>query len=165
MRIGRRLVVAPAFVLIGFGIAVPRAAADTTALRVEIPGAPMHVHGSDGREYIEYDLVISNGFLAEVTLESVTVRGGGRRLLRLAGDALANSTHDTLGGEPSATIPASSTVATVIDVVLLRSAGRRVPRRLTTRIDYALPRMPHCGRSSEAPPSGAPPASNGAGRS
>lgn len=139
MRTGRRLVVALAFALLGFGIAVPAAAAQNTALRVEIPGAPIRVHGSDGREHIDYDLVITNEFTSEVTLTSVTVRGGGRRLLRLAGAELANFTHQTFGTEPTTTIPASSTVATLIDVVLPRSAGRRVPRRLTTRIDYAVP--------------------------
>lgn len=56
MRLGRRLVVVLAFALLGFGIAVPPAAADTTALRVEVPGAPKRVHGSDGRQPIEYDL-------------------------------------------------------------------------------------------------------------
>jgi hypothetical protein len=96
MRTGRRLVVALAFALLGFGIAVPAAGADNTALRVEIPGAPMRVHGSDGREHIDYDLVITNEFTSEVTLTSVTVRGGGRRLLRLAGAELANFTHQTL---------------------------------------------------------------------
>jgi hypothetical protein len=98
----------------------------------------MRVHGSDGREHIDYDLVITNGFTSELTLSSVTVRGGGRRLVSLAGE-LANFTHQTLGTEPTTTIPASSTVATLIDVVLPHSAERRVPKRLTTRIDYAVP--------------------------
>jgi Peptidase family M23 len=139
MRTGRRVIVALAFVLLSLGIAVPAGAADNTALRLEIPAAPKRVHGSDGREHINYDLVITNGFSSEVTLTSVTVSGGGRRLLRLAGAQLANFTHQTLGTEPTTTIPASSTVATLIDVALPRSARRRVPKRLTTRIDYAVP--------------------------
>ena len=39
------------------------------------PGAPQRVHGSDGREHIEYDLVITNPFTAEVTLTSLVVGG------------------------------------------------------------------------------------------
>src|SRR5215218_4083327 len=139
MRTARRLVVVLAFALLGFGSAGPAAAAENTALQVEIPGAPMRVHGSDGREHIDYDLVIPNEFTSEVTLTSVIVRAGGRRLLRLDGDELAGFTHQTLGTEPTTTIPASSAVATLIDVVLPPFAGRKVPKRLTTRIDYAVP--------------------------
>jgi hypothetical protein len=73
----RALVVALAVALLGFGIAVPAVAADNTALRVELPGAPMRVHGSDGREHIDYDLVITNEFTSEVTLTSVTARRTG----------------------------------------------------------------------------------------
>ena len=46
-----------------------------TALQVAASGAPQRVHGSDGREHIEYDLVITNAFTAEVTLTSLVVRG------------------------------------------------------------------------------------------
>jgi hypothetical protein len=117
------------------------AAAQTTALQVvAAPGAPQRVHGSDGREHIDYDLVITNNFTVDVTLTSLVVRGGGKKLLTLEGDALAAVTHQTTGlGEPTRSIPASSAVATLVDIVLPRSAGRTVPKRLGHRITYTFP--------------------------
>jgi hypothetical protein len=69
------------------------------------------------------------------------VSGGGRTLLRLMGSAIAAQTHQIIAGPASACIPASVTMVTLVDVVLPRSAGRRVPSRLANRIDYAVP--PH----------------------
>ena len=40
----------------------------TSALRVEVSGPPQAVFGSDGREHIEYDLIITNAFTADATL-------------------------------------------------------------------------------------------------
>ena len=64
------------------------AAQTTSALRVQTAGDPQRVHGSDGREHIEYDLVITNSFAADITLRSLQVRGNGRRLLSLSGTKL-----------------------------------------------------------------------------
>ena len=113
---------------------------EPTALAVTAPGPPRYVYGNDGRGHIDYDLMITNAFTAEVTLRSLTVSGGGRTLLRLTGPAVAAHTHEIIAGKPSARIPASATVVTLPDVVLPRSAGRRVPTGLTTRIDYTIPR-------------------------
>ena len=117
------------------------AASQTTALQVTATGAPQRVHGSDGREHVEFNLVITNGFTAEVTLTSLVVRGGGKELLTLSGDALAATTHPIAigGGEPTTSIPSSSSVATLVDVVLPRSAGRAVPKLLRNRITYTFP--------------------------
>src|SRR5215216_5218776 len=73
------------------------AAANTTALQVTAVGAPQRVHGSDGREHIDYNLVITNAFTAEATLTSLVVRGGGQRLLKLKGEALAHYTRQVSG--------------------------------------------------------------------
>jgi hypothetical protein len=113
------------------------AAANTTALQVTAVTAPQRVHGSDGREHIEYDLVSTNSLSGQVTLTSLVVRSQGKRLLTLRGNALAAATQALNTGKPTTTIPGSSAVATFVDVVLPRSAGRSVPRRLHTRITYA----------------------------
>jgi murein DD-endopeptidase MepM/ murein hydrolase activator NlpD len=112
----------------------------TSALRVEVSGPPQAVFGSDGREHIEYDLVITNAFTADATLKSLEVRGGGHRLLSLKGTALGDSTL-TLGlSKPTGGhVAPSSTVATQVDVVLPRSAGRTVPGVVTSQIRYAIP--------------------------
>ena len=122
------------------GTDAPAGASQTTALHVAATGAPQRVHGSDGREHIDYDLVITNDFTAEVTLTSLVVRGGGTKLLTLEGDALAVATHQTTGlGEPTRSIPPSSAVTTLVDVVLPHSAERSVPKQLRHRITYTFP--------------------------
>lgn len=113
----------------------------SSALRVEASGAPQRVHGSDGREHIEYDLMITNAFVADATVTSLEVRGDGRRLLSLSGAALDAATLclGTLtptGGR----IGPSSTVETEVDVVLPRSAGRRVPRLLSENEPFEIDR-------------------------
>jgi hypothetical protein len=115
------------------------AASQTTALQVTTTGAPQRVHGTDGREHIEFNLVITNSFTAEVTLTSLTVRGDGEKLLTLSGDALAEFTHPIGTGPPTMSIPSSSTVATLVDVVLPRSAGRTAPKQVSSRIAYTFP--------------------------
>ena len=115
------------------------AASQTTALQVTTTGTPQRVHGTDGREHIEFNLVITNSFTAEVTLTSLTVRGNGEELLTLSGDALAEFTHPIGTGPPTTSIPSSSTVATLVDVVLPRSAGRTAPKQVSSRIAYTFP--------------------------
>ena len=119
--------------------AAGRAGAQPTALQVEAPGAPQYVHGSDGREHVEYDLIITNVFTADATLKSLEVRGDGRRLLVLRGAALAAVTLPPLGSGPTARIAPASTVVTLVDIALPASAGRAAPTRLTNRIQYAIP--------------------------
>jgi hypothetical protein len=98
------------------------------------------VYGSDGREHVDYDLVTTNAFTAPVRLKSLHVRGDGKTLLTLKGNALAAKTFPSLGSTtPTAVIPISSTVVSFIDVALPRSAGRAPPKRLTNRLRYSLP--------------------------
>jgi murein DD-endopeptidase MepM/ murein hydrolase activator NlpD len=112
----------------------------SSALRVEVSGAPQRVQGSDGREHLEYDLVITNAFTAEATLRSLQVRGDRRRVLSLSGAALEAATLRVGTSAPTrGRIEPGSTVVIQVDVVLPRSAGRRVPRLLTNRIRYAIP--------------------------
>jgi hypothetical protein len=94
------------------------------------------VHGSDGREHVDYDLVISNMFTVPVRLDSVRVFVRERLVSTLKGKAL---TERTLAlASPTATIAVSSFVKTLMDVVLPRSFGRRVPKRLTEQIRYSV---------------------------
>jgi Peptidase family M23 len=111
--------------------------AQRTALAVRASGPPLAVQASDGREQIEYDLLITNAIDSPVTLRSLEVLDGrGRRLLRLRGEALANATHELLRSPPAATVPASGTVATMLDVV---APERHRPTHLTQRIRYDVP--------------------------
>lgn len=110
----------------------------TTALAVRVATPARAVHGSDGREHVDYDLVISNLFTVPVRLDSVRVLAGGRGVLTLKGKALADRTLAL--ASPTRTIGISSFVKMLVDVVLPRSFGRRVPRRLSETIRYSLPK-------------------------
>lgn len=112
----------------------------TSALRVEAAGPPQRVQGSDGREHIEYDLLVTNAFTADAGLESLEVRSQGRKLLSLKGGRLAASTLRLGTFDPTGGVVArSSTVVIIVDVELRRSAGRAVPPRLSNRIVYSIP--------------------------
>jgi hypothetical protein len=117
----------------------PSPARTTTALRLEASHAPQAVFGSDGREHVEYDLVATNVFSAEATLEALRVRGDGRTLLTLAGDPLAAFTRKLFTDQTTATVGPASSVFTQIDIVLPHSYRRTPPRRFTNRITDTVP--------------------------
>lgn len=112
----------------------------TSALRVEAAASPQWVHGSDGREHIEYDLVVTNVFTANATLKSLAVSSPAGRLLSLSGTGLSAATLRLLAGKNNGPVVApSSTVVIIVDVALPGSAGRAVPASLTNRIVYSIP--------------------------
>jgi hypothetical protein len=118
---------------------MPAAAKTTTALHVAASNPPEAVFGSDGREHVEYDLVLTNAFSGDATLGVVSVRADGKPALTLAGDGLAAATHKLFTSDPTATIAPGSTAFTQVDLVQPRSAGRTAPKRITNRVAYALP--------------------------
>ena len=100
-------------------LASPAAGVTTTAIVVSATNDPLRVSGSDGVDHLEYDLLVTNGFAAPVTLAAIAVTApDGETLLRLEGEALATATQPLFGRTPTAVIPASSTVAVVMDVMV-----------------------------------------------
>lgn len=122
--------------LLALYAAAPVGAAQTTALAVQVATPARAMFGSDRREHIEYDVVISNIFTVPVTIDSIRVFDRGRQLLALADNSLVE--HTLALATPTATVPVSAFVKTLVDVVLPRSYGRRVPKRLTEQIRYAV---------------------------
>lgn len=111
-------------------------APQTTAIFVSAINEPMHVMGSDGMEHIEYDLIITNAFNAPITLTSIEVNTpDGRQLLKMAGEDLKQNLQLLLGEEPTGEIPASGSVAAVIDVIV---PPGKIPQRITHRIAYDI---------------------------
>jgi hypothetical protein len=99
--------------------ASPVAGERSTAIVVSATNDPLRVPGSDGVDHLEYDLLVTNVFAAPVTLTSIAVTApDGETLLRLEGDALAAVTQKLLGKAPAPEIPASGTVAVVMDVTV-----------------------------------------------
>ena len=125
---------------------------EVTAIQVNALGRPQFVFGSDGRTHVEYDLVITNAFTAEVTLRSLTVGAGDSTLLTLSGQALAAHTVTFLAGKPSAEIPPSAARLVLVDVVMPHSDGRRAPARLSNRIHYSIRKTLPTAPRSEARP-------------
>jgi hypothetical protein len=118
-------------------LASPVAGEKTTAIVVSATNDPLRVSGSDGRDHLEYDLLVTNGFATPATLTSIAVTApDGETLLRLDGDALATATQPLLGRTPMAEIPASGAVAVVMDVTI--PPGRDVAS-LGHRIAYEVP--------------------------
>jgi hypothetical protein len=118
---------------------IPAAAKTTTALHVAASNPPEAVFGSDGREHVEYDLVLTNAFSGDATLGAVWVRADGKPALTLAGDGLAAATHKLFTSDPTATVAPGSTAFTQVDLVQPRSAGRTAPKRIINRVEYTLP--------------------------
>ena len=118
-----------------------------TAIAVSVPVTPRWTRGVDGRIHVDYDLLVTNWVPGTVILRSVQVVGPrGAVLLTLAGANLIAHTHllaDLGDATPTAAIPASASVAIIVDVVLpgqdasLQPAA--VPAALTHRIRYQLP--------------------------
>jgi hypothetical protein len=108
----------------------------TTAILVQ----PIHDaqvgHADDGKDHVDYELLVVNAFAAPVTLSSVIVLDpSGKELGRIEGDALAAATQTLLAQTPGASIPASA--AASVDVDLALPAGT-APDRVTHRIVYAI---------------------------
>ena len=111
-----------------------------TPLTVVPIGDPLHVPGSDGKQHIDYDLLISNVFTVPVTLTSVEVRGdNGTPVLTLQGGALAGVTESPFlqkAVDPAAQVPVSGSVTVEIDVIL--PAGR-LPAKLDHVVKWSVP--------------------------
>ena len=107
-----------------------------TAIIVSATNAPRPVPGSDGMVHLDYDLLVTNAFAGAVTMSEIAVEApDGSVLLRLAGDDLVAVTQPLLGGTPTDSIPASGTVAVVVDAVV---PADQVPSAIHHRIAYDL---------------------------
>lgn len=112
----------------------------TSALAVGVSGPGQQVRGSDGREHIEYDLIVSDAFTAPATLRSLEVRTGRHRLLSLSGSRLAASTL-ALGtsAQTDGRVGSGSSVVIQVDIVLTASAGPTAPGVVVNRLSYSIP--------------------------
>lgn len=101
---------------------------------------PIHdaqvVRGDDGKDHVEYDLLVVSVIGDPVTLSSVTVLDpAGEELGRIDGDTLAAATQNLYTHTPVPAIPSSGAVAVEVDLAL---APGTVPAWVTHRIAYTL---------------------------
>lgn len=102
--------------------------------------SPLHdaqvVRGDDGKDHVEYDLLVVSVLPEPFTLSSVTVLDpAGNELGRIAGPDLAAVTQPLFAHTATTEIPASGAVVVEVDLALRPGAA---PERLRHRIAYAL---------------------------
>jgi hypothetical protein len=122
------------------GVAQPAgtgAAEPSTAITT----SPFHqahvVRGDDGKDHVEYDLMVTNVFDGAVTLTAIEVMdAAGRVLMGIEGDILNRATQSLFTQEPAKAVPASGSVAVEIDLILPPGG---VPPRLLHRLAYDFP--------------------------
>jgi Peptidase family M23 len=110
---------------------------EATAITVR----PLHeaqvVRGDDGKDHVEYDLLVVSVVGDPVTLSSVTVLDrAGNELGRIDGPTLAAATQNLFTHAPVAEIPSSGAVDVEVDLAL---APGTVPAEVTSRIAYSVP--------------------------
>jgi hypothetical protein len=102
--------------------------------------SPIHeaqtVRGDDGRDHVEYELLVVSVFPEPGTLSSVAVLDpAGKELMRIEGNALAAATQTLFARTETAVIPASAAVSVDVDLILPPDTA---PEQVKHRIAYTL---------------------------
>jgi hypothetical protein len=109
----------------------------STAVLVTPLNEPHMVRGDDGRDHVEYDLLVTNAFAAPVTVTAVEVTSpSGTVLGRVDGATLAAATQGVLEQAPVSAIPASGAATVEVDLAL---AAGQAPPVLSSHVTYAAP--------------------------
>ncbi|HEY2568471.1 MAG TPA: M23 family metallopeptidase [Candidatus Udaeobacter sp.] len=103
--------------------------------------SPIHeaqvVRGDDGKDHVEYELLVINAVEQPVTLKSLTVLDpAAKELTRIDGRVLVAATQTLLDKKPVAEIPASSAVSVDVDLIVPPGTA---PERVTHRLVYSVP--------------------------
>ena len=127
-----------------FAVALP-ASAPAAGQERDRPTAilvsPIHeaqvVRGDDGKDHVEYELLVVNAVDQPVTLTSLTVLDpAGKQLTRIDGPALVATTQTLLDKKPLSEIPASAAAAVHVDLIVPPGTA---PEGVTHRLDYSVP--------------------------
>src|SRR6202021_1913948 len=98
----------------------------STAVLVTPLNEPRMVRGDDGRDHVEYDLLVTNAFAAPGTLTAVEVTSpSGTVLGRVDGATLAAATPGVPEQAPVSAIPASGAATVEVDLALALARGHR----------------------------------------
>jgi hypothetical protein len=102
--------------------------------------SPIHeaqiVRADDGKDHVEYELLVVNVFSEPVTLTSVTVLDpAGTELMQIEGAALAAATQTLFAKTATSVVPASAAVSVDVDLILPPDTA---PERVTHRVAYTL---------------------------
>jgi hypothetical protein len=137
MRIFILIAIVLAFALAAYGRPAEQERGRPTAILV----SPIHeaqvVRGDDGKDHVEYELLVVNAVEQPVTLTSLTVLDpAAKELTRIDGPVLVAATQTLLDKKPVAEIPASAAVSVDVDLIM---APGTAPERVTHRLNYSVP--------------------------
>src|SRR5205809_2279361 len=137
MRIFILMATVLALALAAYGRPVEQERGRPTALLV----SPIHeaqvVRGDDGKDHVEYELLVVNAVERPVTLTSLTVLDpAAKELTRIDGPVLVAATQTLLDKKPVAEIPASAAVSVDVDLIVPPGTA---PERVTHRLAYSVP--------------------------
>ena len=126
-----------ALALPAFGRPVEQERGRPTAILV----SPIHdaqvVRGDDGKDHVEYELLVVNAVDQPVTLTSLTVLDpAAKELTRIEGPVLVAATQTLLDKKPVTEIPASAAVSVDVDLIVPTGTA---PERVTHRLVYSVP--------------------------
>jgi len=126
-----------ALVLVAGGQPPDREPGRPTAILV----SPIHegqvVRGDDGKDHVEYELLIVNAVEQPVTLTRLTVLDpAAKEISRIEGPALVATTQTLLDKKPLSDIPGSAAAAVHVDLIVPLGTA---PERVTHRLDYTVP--------------------------
>jgi len=126
-----------ALALPAFGRPVEQERGRPTAILV----SPIHdaqvVGGDDGKDHVEYELLVVNAVEQPVTLTSLTVLDpSAKELTRIEGPVLVAATQTLLDKKPVTEIPASAAVSVDVDLIVPPGTA---PERVTHRLVYSVP--------------------------
>ena len=134
------------FIVMATGLALAFAASGRAAEQdlgrpTAILVSPIHeaqvVRGDDGKDHVEYELLVVNAVEQPVTLKSLTVLDpAGKELTRIDGPVLVAATQTLLDKKPLTEIAPSAAVSVDVDLIV---APGTAPERVTHRLDYSVP--------------------------
>src|ERR1043166_2688435 len=103
--------------------------------------SPIHeaqvVRGDEGKDHVEYELLVVNAVEQPVTLTSLTVLDpAAKELTRIDGAVLVAATQTLLDKKPMTEIPPSAAVSVDVDLIVPPGTA---PERVTHRLVYSVP--------------------------
>jgi len=126
-----------ALALPAFGRPVEQERGRPTAILVSSIHDAQVVRGDDGKDHVEYELLVVNAVDQPVTLTSLTVLDpAAKELTRIEGPVLVAATQTLLDKKPVAEIPASGAVSVDVDLIVPPGTASE---RVTHRLDYKVP--------------------------
>src|SRR5262245_7126054 len=126
-----------AFSLVAYGRPAEQERDRPTAILVNPIHEAQVVRGDDGKDHVEYELLVVNAVEQPVTLTSLTVLDpAAKELTRIDGPVLVAATQTLLDKKPVTKIPASAAVSVDVDLIVPPGTA---PERVTHRLEYRVP--------------------------